>query len=211
MKAKPARQPTSQKCYEQLRQLLLYRQLTPGGRLVEVEWSQRLGVHRAAVREAMSLLAHEGLLQRGKKGGVFVPILEQRDIDEVWEARMILEVGALQLIAKRRLDKDALNPLLDFCDTQQYLVDKGMEFGYMEADRKFHEALIELADNERLSTMYRRSALPHIAPRIDDPQSLRQSREKTIQEHREIYRLIVERQIDKATELLKQHLHMSPP
>ncbi|MFI4875368.1 MAG: GntR family transcriptional regulator, partial [Blastopirellula sp. JB062] len=54
----------SEKCYSVLRKMLVCGQLPVGSRLAEVEWSQRLGTQRAALREAMILLTHDGLLIR---------------------------------------------------------------------------------------------------------------------------------------------------
>jgi DNA-binding GntR family transcriptional regulator len=198
------------RCYNQLRRMLINGQIPPGVRLTEVAWAERMDTHRALMHEVMSLLVHEGLLQRRSRGGFVTPLFEQRDLDEIWEARAVLEVGALRLIAARQFDEAALRPLVILCDTQRQMLDMGMELGFIEADRKFHETLVELAGNGRLLTMYRRASLPHTMPRANAPEELLASRLATIQEHRDIHRLILERQLVEARTLLEKHLHMSP-
>lgn len=200
----------SSRCYNQLRRMLINGQIPPGVRLTEVAWAKRMDTHRALVHEVMSLLVHEGLLQRRSRGGFIVPLFEQRDIDEIWEARAVLEVGALRLIAARELDAAALRPLVALCDTQQQMLDMGMELGFIEVDRKFHETLVELAGNGRLLTMYRRASLPHTMPRVGGPEELHASRLVTVQEHRDIHRLILERRIAEARAILEKHLHIAP-
>lgn len=59
----------SQTCYKQLRRMVLLGQIPAGERFREVEWAARLGVHRSSLREALSGLAHEGLIRRGERGG----------------------------------------------------------------------------------------------------------------------------------------------
>lgn len=204
----PNRVSASQQCYEKLRHLLLFGQIPPGDRLPEIEWCQRLGTHRAALREAMALLAHDGLLRRGDRGGFFVPLLEKRDIDEVWEARAVVEAGAIQLIGTLGLDAEALEPLARICDTMQHLLDANMLLGYMEADRKFHETLVDLSGNDRLIAMYRRSALPHFTFRSSDPHAIRHTAATTIEEHRQIHRSLVAGDIPEAVAVLGRHLHM---
>ena len=68
--------------YGELRRLLTNASLKPGTRFGEIEWADRLGVHRGAVREAMAVLFHEGLLSRQGRSFV-VPVLDDRDIQEI--------------------------------------------------------------------------------------------------------------------------------
>lgn len=202
------REQSSRRCYEHLRHLLMYGQLAPGIRLGEVEWAARLKVHRSALREAMALLAHEGLLVRGQRGGFFTPVLEQRDLEEIWEARSIIEVGAIRLIAARNLPPEAFDLLATICDTMQALCESAIWLGFAEADRKFHETLVKLSGNERLLHMYIRAALPHrVFSSASDPHQVAASARVTLDEHREIHQLLVTGRFVEATQRLEEHLN----
>lgn len=197
----------NQTAYAQLRRLLMTSQIRPGIRLAEQEWAERLGVHRAALREAMILLAHEGLLQRGERGGYFTPLLEQRDLDEILQVRTIIEVGAIRLIGARESTEQESAKLFAACDTMQQMLEEEFELGFAEADRRYHTLLVELSHNERLIATYQLAPLPLSASRIADPEARRQAAATTIAQHREITRLIQTRQIPEAIARLEEHLH----
>jgi DNA-binding GntR family transcriptional regulator len=203
------RTASSERCYQQLRWMLMAAQIPDGTRLGEVEWAKRLGTHRSAVREALTLLWHEGALRRGERGGFFMPIFEERDYADVFEARAVLEIGALRLIHARRLGEQQLAPLGELCSTMERLLEAEMWLGFLEADRKFHEKLIELAGNRHLVGMYRRAALPHHLPRSADPAEMLRNFQITLNDHREIHRFLVEGEISKVIALMERHLEMS--
>jgi DNA-binding GntR family transcriptional regulator len=199
----------SRDCYEQLRRLLIHMQIRPGSRLVEAEWAKRLNVHRTSLREAMSMLAHEGLLRRGEKGGYFAPTFEQRDLDETWAVRSILEAGAVRLLSTRPEGEVNLAPLDGAVDAMQQMHDDGYEFGFLEADRRFHQLIVELSGNRRLIELYGRAPLPLTPSPTADAATRHRDRLKTIREHREIARLIREQRAEEAIVRLEEHLHQA--
>ncbi len=194
--------------YQQLRRLLLFGQIRPGVRLAEKEWAKRLGVHRAALREAMILLAHEGLLRRGERGGYFTPLLEQRDLDEVMQVRAIIEAGAIRLIGARTPVPEE-SRLSEACDAMEQVLVAGLELGFAEADRRFHTTIVELSHNDHLISICRRAPLPLSPSRLADPDARHRAARQTIAEHREIATLIQSRRITEAIARLEQHLSTS--
>lgn len=196
----------SQTCYQQLRRMVLLGQVPAGERFREVEWASRLGVHRSSLREALSGLAHEGLIRRGERGGFFSPLYEQRDLDEVLEVRAILEAGAIRLIAARPPADVPLHRLSEACDVMQQLLESDLELGFVEADRRFHQILIELTENQKLISIHQRAPLPIIFSRQVDAERRRRGAIQTIDEHRRITQLLMDRQFDAAVELLQHHL-----
>ena len=199
----------SRDCYDHLRRLLMLMQVPPGSRMVETEWSKRLGVHRTSLREAMSMLAHEGLLRRGERGGFFVPLYESRDLDEIWAVRSALEVAALRMFAERT-DADAegdASSLDAAIDIMEQMESAGLQVGFLEADRHFHQGLVGLSGNSRLVVLYSRAPLPLMPSPLSDPVARRAVRDAAVRDHREIARLVRERRVDDAIERLETHLH----
>lgn len=196
-------------CYTQLRRLLIHMQIRPGSRLVEAEWSKRLNVHRTALREAMGMLAHEGLLRRGERGGYFAPLFEQCDLDEIWTIRAILEAGALRLLGGRRPADLDLTPLAHAIDGMQQMLEDGYELGFLEADRRFHALLVELSGNQRLLELYSRAPLPLMPSPLPDPAARRNAMVRTVGEHKEIARLLREQRTAEAVHRLEEHLHQA--
>lgn len=199
--------PQTKVCYEQLRRTILHGQLAPGARLVEEKWAKCLGVHRSALREAVILLAHEGMLEAGPRGGYFVPHFNRAAIDEVLEIRIALEIGTLRVLELLRLDqRPDLEPLRKTCELMQQMLDVDFEFGFVEADRRFHDQLVELSGNRRMRTVYRQAPLP-LYPLVEqDDATRRQNMVRTLAEHVELCNLLEAGRIDDAVDLLRRHL-----
>ena len=92
----------SESAYQLLRDEIIQWKLEPGTPLGEVETSQRLGVSRTPLREALSRLIAEGLVRTGPGRTAVVTSLSRRDIVELFELREALETQAARLAARRR-------------------------------------------------------------------------------------------------------------
>src|SRR6478752_2724508 len=90
----------SDKAYAALRDDIIEWRLAPGTVLAEVEQSERLGVSRTPLREALGRLTAEGLTTAGGRG-VVVTDISLEDIDELFELRQTLEGKAAALAARR--------------------------------------------------------------------------------------------------------------
>jgi len=90
----------SDKAYAALRDDIIEWRLAPGTVLAEVEQSERLGVSRTPLREALGRLTAEGLTTAGGRG-VVVSGISLEDIDELFELRETLEGRAAELAARR--------------------------------------------------------------------------------------------------------------
>ncbi len=91
----------SDRAYAALREDIIEWRLRPGTVLAEVEQSERLGVSRTPVREALSRLTAEGLTTAAGGRGVVVTDISLDSIDELFELRETLEVRAAALAAQR--------------------------------------------------------------------------------------------------------------
>lgn len=91
----------SDRAYEALRDDIIEWRLAPGTVLAEVEQSERLGVSRTPLREALSRLTAEGLTTAAGGRGVVVTGISLEDIGELFELRETLEGTAAALAAER--------------------------------------------------------------------------------------------------------------
>ena len=91
----------SERAYSTLREDIVEWRLLPGTVLAEVEQSERLGISRTPLREALGRLSAEGLTQVAKGRGVVVTDISFDDIDELFELRETLECRAAALAAER--------------------------------------------------------------------------------------------------------------
>ncbi|NUT71781.1 GntR family transcriptional regulator [Pseudarthrobacter sp. C4D7] len=90
----------SDRAYASLRDDIIEWRLAPGTVLAEVEQSERLGISRTPLREALGRLTAEGLTTAGGRG-VVVTGISLEDIDELFELRETLEGKAAALAARR--------------------------------------------------------------------------------------------------------------
>jgi DNA-binding GntR family transcriptional regulator len=68
----------------------------PGQRLVEEQLTRRLGISRAPLREALRLLAQQGLVEHVPRRGARVATLSDRDVAELYAVRDVLERHAVE-------------------------------------------------------------------------------------------------------------------
>lgn len=198
----------TEKCnqaYEYLRKQLLYCQLPADMRLAETLWAEKLNVHRPALREAMTLLAHEGLLRRGEKGGFFTINLSVKARREILATRSIIESGAIRLYRQNPPSAEQIERLGEACDLLRLLIEAGLEISIQEADRRFHELLVELCGNSNLIHLYNRSPLPFQGPGENNEQTMQAGRQ-TLAEHKKILELIRQGQYEQAADELVTHL-----
>ena len=154
---------------DQLRELITSGVLTPGERLPsESELARELGVSRATVREALRVLAAQNLLRtaKGAGGGSYVTLptvdhisefmrssigllTDARDLtlEELIEARELLEVPAARLAARRRSDAD-VELLRSAIPPEPLALDARDQFSY---NKEFHSTVIGCCGNTLLS------------------------------------------------------------
>ena len=91
----------SDRAYETLREDIIEWRLRPGTVLAEVEQSERLGISRTPLREALGRLTAEGLTTASGGRGVVVTDISLKNIDQLFELRETLEGRAAALAAER--------------------------------------------------------------------------------------------------------------
>ena len=121
--------------------------ITEGGLAAE------LGVSRTPVREALLRLEVEGLVQLRPKKGAVVATFTLEDVDDVLEARTLVE---LSTAAKTFAHRAELLPLV--VEVHEEMCRRRHErdtAGFTDADRRFHELIVDAAGNSVLSAVYR--------------------------------------------------------
>ncbi len=136
--------------HDQLRAAIVNGSLPPGTILVEEEIAARFGASRTPVREALRRLEAERLLERRGLRGLVVRTLDEDDVVCVFEIREALESLAARR-AKRRLTPDDLAILEHLvAEMRAHVEDRD---ALERADTAFHDAIADLADDERLRRM----------------------------------------------------------
>lgn len=135
--------------------MILGGELAPGERLVESRLSERLGVSRPPVREALQAVEREGLVVRAGRRGMVVRQLSRHDVYEIVTLRDDLERLALRL-ALPVLDEDRLAPVVDALEDLEAAGEQGLGGAVLvERGYAFHLALVSLSGHRRLVEAYR--------------------------------------------------------
>ncbi len=131
-----------------LRSLVLSGEYETSARLSEVALSERLGISRTPLRQAMDHLVGEGLLERIETGGCRVARLTIEDIEDAIELRGVIEGTAARFAAERGVDAVKLALAADLLDgIDAALAEPGaMDFeAYVTLNARFHELLAEMS------------------------------------------------------------------
>lgn len=132
-----------------LRAAMISGQLQPGVVYSVPTLAGTFGVSATPVREAMLDLAKEGLVEAVRNKGFRVTELSDRDLDELTELRMLIEVPTTATLASR-LDDAALADLRARAATIESAAAAGDLIAYLEADREFHLTLLAHNGNRHL-------------------------------------------------------------
>jgi len=139
--------------YRTLKEQILARTFPPGHRLRVDELAEQLGVSRTPLKDALNLLASEGLVEIVPRRGTFVADLSTEDIVEVFEIRRALELLAAETLA-HRITPDQLARLRAELEAVSGAGDRADVVGHMRRNLAFHQLFVELAGNRRLGELY---------------------------------------------------------
>lgn len=193
--------------YETLKEAIISGEIKAGEKIVEVEYSQKYGVSRTPLREAIRMLELEGLVTTAKKGGVFVNDISEKDIVEIYKIRMALESLVLkEIIEKYSEDLTTLENIL--CKTENYFQRKANIDDLIDIFKKFNNELYRVSQLEKCSTLV--SNLNEYIKRfrvlcLEDTQRL----ENAFLEHKELLKALQEKKLEKALEINEKHLMTS--
>ncbi|WP_127933996.1 GntR family transcriptional regulator [Nonomuraea polychroma] len=133
-----------------LRELILDGSYPPGARLTETEAAATLEMSRTPVREALRMLAADGLVRPAGRG-VVVVALEAGDLDEAYQVRAALEALTAELAAARqregRIAPADLRALREVATLTATATAEGRLADAVRLNRRFHRTIAELAGN----------------------------------------------------------------
>jgi DNA-binding GntR family transcriptional regulator len=142
------RELLSHKAANILRHMILTGELSPGTRLVEDELAGQLGISRAPLREALSFLTQEGLVNGQPGRGTFVKGLTEQNVHDFFAVRTVLEVFAAEQCA-RRIEPPELDRLQGLTERMEEIVSVRSVTDYVALDIAIHRLIWDLSRSER--------------------------------------------------------------
>ncbi len=195
-----------ERVYAHLKAEILDNRIAPGSVLQEVPLAESLGVSRGPIREALGILAAEGLVTITPRRGAVVTALSKRDFLEAYQVREVLEALAVRLAVPRMSDAE-LDALEGPIEEMRRCSARADDTGFFEANTAFHEAFVEASANTKLIDVYRR-LIGQMGPYRRPSALLRGSLDQSIAEHQAIMDAARGRDGERAAELMLDHIRV---
>lgn len=184
-----------------LRDAILSNEFKRGDALNVGELAEKLGVSTMPVREALSVLERDGLVELRPRKTAIVLGADEKYVREYYQIRALLE-GEAAVLASNRADEEipdlrkALEECADMCDTEDFAL-------YSQQNVVFHQTIWEMSGNRRLQVMLRDLWM---SKSITQTRYTVADMEDTARCHREIARYILEHRAEDARKAMESHL-----
>lgn len=208
------------KAYLLLQKKIASGELPAGSLISELALSKELGSSRTPVREAVSQLLAEGLLETSPGGGIVVTRLTRQGIIDLFELREALEVFAVGRSTRSPMllaDRQRLESLI--AETPALIkelkasgkdeLDAEQMRRFTVADLGFHALLIRMAANVRILKVVNDTRLMIRVFGIHRSGHRRSELERIHKSHREILQAVIEQDAERAQMLLAEHIQAS--
>ena len=186
---------------DRLRQQIFARELEPGSWIDEQKLCAEYGISRTPLREALKVLAVEGLVTMKLRRGAYVTEMSSKDVAQVYHLLALLESDAAGEVARAASDAqlEALEALHQRLERQQRQRD-----AFFAANERFHLELLEIAGNR-----WRAQIVGDLRKvmKLNHHHSLfkRGRIAESLQEHRALMQALHARDADRATRLMRAH------
>lgn len=196
-----AHRPLYEEVAEHVRQRIFARQLEPGSWIDEQQLCAELGISRTPLREALKVLAVEGLVTMRPRRGAYVTEMSERDVREAYQLLALLESDAAAGVAERASDEE-LRELQSLHETLEASLDQREAF--FAANERFHLRLLEIEGNRwrlQMVTDLRRLM------KLNRHHSLFRSGRlaESLDEHRALMKALLQRKATDAALVARQH------
>jgi DNA-binding GntR family transcriptional regulator len=150
-RAELAEPPTTRRddAYEHILSAIIFGDLAPGATVDEKHLAQAFGIGLAGVRDALYRLALEGLVERHARIGTHVPDLGLRELQDVFEARGLLEGGCAGIAAQRATTAEIAKLRAAFTGFETVIRDRDFR-KLVRMDQVFHRTIAAATKNRAL-------------------------------------------------------------
>lgn len=194
----------SNQTYQRLRQEILTCILTPGQVISEREIARRYEISKTPVREALAQTCYEGLTQRLSGRGYMVTPITIKDIQDLFDLRLILEVTAAERAAQNP-NPEHIAKLRKLSVVSYDFDDPESQAQFLKNNRDFHLTLAEAASNRRLvdtlgDLLNQMNRIFYLGLRLRD------SSEEMVREHQEIVIALEDGNVEKVRAAVKREI-----
>ncbi len=132
-----------------VKEAIITERLKPGERVPEHELAERFGISRTPIREAFRQLESEGFLSITPRKGAIVSPITQKDVQEFYAIKSLLEGYAARLSCRKFTEKD-LKRMETLNVQMAKLAKKDNVRGFFNLDNAFHDIFLSACGNDKL-------------------------------------------------------------
>ena len=180
-----------------LRESILDGRFAPGERLFEAHIATKLGISRGPLREALQLLEQEGIVSNIPRRGKFVQQLDERDVDDLYTLRKVLEVFAVERVVGIGSDEE-LGRLELAVEAIRTSAEAGDARATARLDIAFHGTLYEMAHHSMLYKAWSESIAGKLQILLNSTTRTHHDLHEPIQKHEIIVKAIQARDMERA-------------
>ncbi|MES2843391.1 MAG: GntR family transcriptional regulator [Pseudomonadota bacterium] len=186
---------------ELLRQRIFKRELEPGSWIDELKLAEEYGISRTPLREALKVLAAEGLVTMKVRRGAYVTEVSEKDLADVYHLLALLESDAAGVVAQQATDAELVE-LQTLHDALEAAV--GERDRFFALNEQFHMRVLELARNRWREQMV--ADLRKVMKLNRHNSLLKTGRiEESLAEHRAIVEALAQRNATLAVQRMREH------
>jgi DNA-binding GntR family transcriptional regulator len=209
-----------ERAYLLIQQKIARGELRPGSSISELSLAEELGSSRTPVREALSQLVAEGLLEQTPNRGAVVVRLKRQDIVDLYELREALEVYAVGKVAGRANSPQEIQRLQHLADEilvlkaeletagQNELSPKQMH-RFVACDLGFHMLLVRMAANARILKLVNETRLLIRIFAFHRNGHNREKLDSIYRQHCEVLRAVAQQDAERGMRVLSSHIRAS--
>ena len=196
-----SQRPLYEDVAEQLRQQIFERTLEPGSWIDEIRISEALGISRTPLREALKVLATEGLVTMKLRRGAYVTEVNEKDLLDVYHLLSLLESDAARVVATQASDEE----LQELAHLHAQLAQKVEHTDtFFELNERFHLRMLEVANNRWRLNMV--NDLRKVMKLNRQHSLLKKGRlEQSLKEHQGIVQALLDRDPELAALRMAEH------
>jgi DNA-binding GntR family transcriptional regulator len=199
-----ASRPLYEEVADQLRSRIFAHELTPGTWIDEQSLAKEFGISRTPLREAIKVLAAEGLITMKLRRGAYVTEVNRGDLEQIFTILSLLEGEAAKEAAVKANERD-LNELDDMhLRLEKAAADRNLE-QFFEINVRFHERIIAIANNPWMSGVIA-DLRKVLKLQRKDSLSRTGRLQSSLAEHREILKALLKRDPRAAEQAMRTHL-----
>ncbi len=140
---------------QEIERAILVGEYEPGSKLIEATLAEKMGVSRGPVREAFRMLEEAGLVRNEKNRGVFVRDIPIDEAVEIFDLRAVMDELVGRQLASN-ITPAQTKVLKGLVDAMEKSVKAQDAHGYHLQNLHFHDQLVEMAGNRKLTEIYRK-------------------------------------------------------